>query len=178
MRINLEKILLGKKFTEVEQNPAIEEARNILKRSDDLEIEILERMGFTIQIIKIQENLSAMLDKKAVDIQDIRRVLLRYCLRMIPVKRYTGSICPLLGTRLLELESILKKPLERNRLFIITKSEYTEKDPVAVYQLDVPGKYYLVHKWGADLDVDRTNLLWNWFKQNNFTGFLLRCSKF
>lgn len=49
MRINLEKILLGKKFTEVEQNPAIEEARNILKRSDDLEIEILERMGFTIQ---------------------------------------------------------------------------------------------------------------------------------
>lgn len=78
MRINLEKILLEKKFTETEQNPAIEEARSILKKSDEQEIEILERIGLfrMITSIKIQEKLSAMLGKKVVDIQDIRRVLL------------------------------------------------------------------------------------------------------
>lgn len=95
-------------------------------------------------------------------ISQIEKVCKKYNLRFLNVRHYTGKVCPELANKILNFELANGTAVKRNDCFIVApKESFTlqkkDRDPLFFVKV-ADDHYYLVHKWGNDLNWTRAIL--------------------
>jgi hypothetical protein len=156
--INLEKEL----FKEKKNHPQafIEEVKEILNKEAEKEQKIIDSIAQNGEVSVVDYS---KLDKSRIfDIEHIRNLCIKYRLRFLDSRRFTGNIpheAILKIKRLSErqgMEFSKFKIAAPSKLF---KLEDTNADPLLFIDLG-NDKYYLIHQWGKDMKWYYRFLYW------------------
>lgn len=164
--IDLEEKLIQEKEKGLQKHSSIiSQASQILAESTEDDLKYLQECGFNIdeykKIVNIhtrEEGASALGSVRIFSTKEIKSICLKYNLKFLNIQHYTGNIPGDLPQKLRSVEKKLDVvKLDSARLSIVApkssfKLEDKPKDPLLFYDLG-QGMYYLVHKWGDDLNI-------------------------
>lgn len=168
LRKKLETIPPSKTDAEKQEELLLQQAQLVLEQDGKDDMDIYQRLGWKDQIdsgIKIGDkfrNTSSTiknLDKKRVfTITQIRSLCIEYYLRFLPSDQFKGNIDPTIPLHVKEFQKLSN--LEYPRYFIVApkssfKLEERPRDPLLFAEIEEGKLYYLVHKWGNDINVFR-----------------------
>lgn len=166
--VNLEKKLIkeNKKLFSPKELLIIEESDKLTQVNDE---HILERTGFGNNLIegrrmkersmKLKTATKKFNQERVFHISQIQSICMKYYLRFLNVHFYSGSIPTDLATKISTFEIAYDLNCKETDLFIVApktsfKLEAKPKDPLLFYRIN-DEYYYLIHKWGNDLNVFR-----------------------
>jgi hypothetical protein len=107
--------------------------------------------------------------------EEIRRICLKYRMRFLPVKHFKGEIPYEANIRIRELQEAHHIELGQFRI-LAPRRLFELADADADPMLFVPtadGNYYLIHKWGTDMQWHRRLLSWPMQSLENYFKALL-----
>lgn len=175
LTVNLHEKL--QKYNEVnhrkDEDLILQEANQLLNNSYKEDLAILNSIGLNKNLTKASEiNKKRETEntfKEVYDISAIKKLAVNYGLRFLPSRQYTGTIDPILPTKIKEfisnhnIDMSLKKPtysrIDTSEFYILAPRQSFEleerpKDPIIFYKIN-DEKYAFVHKWGNDLNASR-----------------------
>lgn len=120
-------------------------------------------------------NASELDAKGLFSTEEIRRICLKYRMRFLPVKHFKGDIPYEANIRIRELQEAHHIELGQFRI-LAPRRLFDLADADADPMLFVPtadGKFYLIHKWGTDMQWHRRLLSWPMQSLNNYIKTLL-----
>lgn len=161
LTIDLEKKMIAGKKANKQAELAIREVNNLLKKAQQNDVDILDRLGMTHNITVANrektriEQLSKYDSTRVFHEDEIGKICNRYALRFLPSNVYKGTIDPLMPSKVAEFEKLygthsykICAPASAFKL------EEKPKDPLLFASIG-NDYYYLVHKWGNDLSINR-----------------------
>jgi hypothetical protein len=188
LTIDLEKELLSTNSKMTESDLLIKEINNLLAENTEKDINALKRIGLlsgkNVEGITRESKIinSTSLDKGKIFTQNqIKDICEKYHLRFLPTRYYNGTIDPILPSKIREFESLVEA--KKNFYYYVMAPaesfdlEERPLDPLFFAQL-YGNSYYLVHKWGNDLSINRriSSFFYNRFNKIQyslvFTTFL------
>lgn len=172
LKINLEKELTKQKPKLVSDKALLavqeyDKLASVLEKSDALQrIGITKGIDFGKQVsnsVAASKTAASKFDQSRVfHISQIKKICNRYHLRFLESGRYKGSIDPQLPLKIETFEAANGVMCNKYNTYIMAplesfKLEKLPKDPLLFYQIN-EDYYYLVHKWGNDLNAMRRYL--------------------
>jgi hypothetical protein len=174
-RVNLQKEMQSGKIMDLKTDLAIQQFNEIVENCSKEDVQILERLNLN-KNIKIANEFSAEKEflshfdqTRIFSLKEIERVCGVYGLRCLATKYYSGTIDPLLPSKIKEFEEIRDSAMFNIKAIggadvdlkykIMApkesfKLEKTPKDPLLFAHI-YDEHWYLVHKWGHDLSIFR-----------------------
>lgn len=145
---------LGQTFSEIAIKHQIAKP---LRKSD-----LLKEFGFDLiheeEKQKKKERKNIEIFKQIVPISEIKRVGIKYRLRLLPTNRYKGFIDDSLYVKMQEFKQLLTNQgveFKKKNLYILAPGEMFETprllDPVLFYLCD-KRNMYLIHQWGGEIN--------------------------
>jgi len=169
-KVNLEKSLIkqNKKLITPEEllilneydklTNLVEEESNTLKRIG-LDTNFIQGKSIKDSLSRKTEDTKQFNQERVFHISQIESICQKYYLRFLPINRYKGSVDKLLPSKVTNFEIAYDKKCMQQNLMIIApaesfKLEKKPVDPLLFYQINSE-YYYLIHKWGNDLNIFR-----------------------
>lgn len=170
LKVNLEKQLLkqNKKLLTPKELLFVEEYDKYTNIAET-ELNVLNRIGLSSSI-KEGKNIKQVRDKKLQDtnkfnqnrvfhISQIKGICQKYFLRFLTIQKYKGTIDNQLPTKVTNFEIAYNLTCDTNNLMIIAPAESFKLakkpiDPLLFYEIN-DEYFYLIHKWGNDLNITR-----------------------
>lgn len=167
--INLEKVLVrqNKRLATPEVLLAIKE----YDRLGDMDGgDVLDRVGLgrvltsgkgaKTRIIRDQDGIKKYKQERVFHISQIREVCNKYYLRFLPTRYYNGVVDVNTPEKISTFEVAYGERCDMDNMYIMApaksfKLERRPKDPLLFYRINYSDYYYLVHKWGNDLNLFR-----------------------
>lgn len=170
LTVNLHEKLI--QYNEVKSNTQedliLKEANQILENSQQEDLSILAKIGLGKNISEAQKinnkrSIESQFDE-VYDIKAIEKLAINYRLRFLPSDLYSGTIDPLLATKVKEFinkhnvdTSVPRQRyswVDSSKFFILAPAssfalQERPKDPIMLYKINNE-KYAFVHKWGND----------------------------
>lgn len=154
MMIDLLKELQKEKRKE-ERNSPLEEINEILENEFTKEETILNRLKNSQQSDTV---IWEEVDQTNVfDLKHIKKLCIKYRLRFLDSSLYTEGIPYEAVLRIKDLEGMLGKPLTNFKILApkqLFKLSDKDSDPILFLELS-NNKYYVIHKWGGELNFFR-----------------------
>jgi hypothetical protein len=165
IKINLEKELLNTNIRLIEKNDSL--LLNEYEKQKELDIDILTRIGLNNTIdkglklenkIKLNDLQLEKFDKtKIFNKKQIEKICNKYYLKFLEASYYSGTIDKELPNKIVEFEDTFNVICSKGRSFILAPKssfllEEKPKDPLFFYKINEEN-YYLIHKWGDDLNI-------------------------
>lgn len=183
--VNLQELMMKISVNRDPEKTIIDEANKILAESTEKEQKTLSRFGLDYSLKKKEAvNQRARLydlypKGRLFSINQIKSIAIKYGLRFLNMSIYKGTVDPQLSRVILEFEN--KYGFKHNDNYKILapaesfKLEKRPKDPLAfvkVAEIDGEEFYYLLHKWGNDLNRWRRLVNLAMIEHGNFVFFL------
>lgn len=162
LKVNLETELLKQNGSNLEaQNLVIKEAESVLAENQKEQRDLLASAGLAHSLIdyakiNAKKERNSKFDKSRIFTEDqIKSLCIKYGLRFLPTKYYTGTIHPETHIKIKEFNDKFDKSRIYNNYSIVApksafKLEKFPKDPLLFIYLG-DDMYYLIHKWGENL---------------------------
>jgi hypothetical protein len=149
--VDLEKELQSLKRRDNKKN-LLKEAESLLEDAQAKDEAILENLqeGGTIYL----EDESLLDPDRIYDIDQIRKICLKYRLRFLDSKVFKGDIPYEAITKIKQLEKESGQELQNFKIVApkeLFKLEDKDSDPLLFLELK-DGRYYFIHKWGGELN--------------------------
>jgi hypothetical protein len=168
LTVNLEKKLLkqNKQLTTPAELLLIKEYEKIDKFDEN---KILSNIGLGDNIQKgkdikfmknrLKEETKAFNQERVFHISQIESLCVKYHLRFLPSHMFKGNLDEQLPYKVTTFETTYQKTCNSQNMYIVApkksfKLEERPTDPLLFYQIN-EDYYYLVHKWGNDLNMFR-----------------------
>lgn len=153
----------------------VKEVKMLIESNAKEEIDILKQMGLGSNILKAEQQTKKYLSAKEISdkyegevytIDQIKHLAIKYNLRFLNTKHFTGSVPSELGSILLRFKEkhLLSEYDIRDKFFILAPAKVfklTKRpiDPLLFYKVYDRNTdeimYKLVHKWGDDFNITR-----------------------
>jgi hypothetical protein len=197
-KVNLEEKLIKAKQKKIEKDnneikqseDFIKSAKEIINSQSEEDLKALERAGLAKAVNQIKNTEAnnsnknnIIKDNRIFTLSEIKSIAIQYGLRFLPSDLYKGNLPNDLGMKIREFEnskyskklsSIYIRNVGSVTYFILAptsnfKLQQRPKDPLMFAYLS-NGTYYLIHKWGSDLNIGRYIL--NLFNRTLFIKWL------
>lgn len=148
-----------------EQERILNEAKSIILRNEDHELNILKLAGMTQNLVEKEKILKSRdrISKfpEVYDERVIKKLAVDYRLRLLPSNLYIGQIDPLLPSVMNQFvrDHEISQEHVKNNFYVLApaksfKLQERPVDPIMFYQIE-DGKFAFVWKWGNDLTLFR-----------------------
>lgn len=156
IKINLEKELINTNIRLIEKNDSL--LLNEYEKQKELDIDILTRIGLNNTIdkgLKLENKIK--LNDLQLEKFDKTKIFNKYYLKFLEASYYSGTIDKELPNKIVEFEDTFNVICSKGRSFILAPKssfllEEKPKDPLFFYKINEEN-YYLIHKWGDDLNI-------------------------
>lgn len=160
-------------------NKLLQQVEHLLQEDYKQDVELLSSIGFDAAIENSQKlvaekeqfkDLMKLNNSRIFSLGEIKSIAIKYYLRFLPIQVYKGSLPAELPQKIREFRELnlevskYNSFLDRDRynleeFYILAPRDSFElqekpKDPLLFAKLE-NGSYYLIHKWGNDLNVFR-----------------------
>lgn len=167
--INLETALIKENKNLIKNSIEVKQKNEYLIHKNLVDNSVLDRIGLNKQIRKgkqITEKENSLFEEtkkfdenRVFHISQIKKVAIKFYLRFLNTSYYKGGIDELIPAKVLEAETNYNIICDQKRMFILApkqnfKLTKNPKDPLLFYKIN-DEYYYLIHKWGNDLNIFR-----------------------
>lgn len=160
--MNFNTVDLKEELQKVKKNSKVDvldEVQQILKEESKLEVDIAEKLSGK-QDLHFAADISKLDSNHIYDIEQIRKLCIKYRLRFLDSKAFVGEIPQEAIFKIKELEKRLGHPVDGFKIVAPKKLfqlEDKDADPLLFLQLS-DTKFYLLHKWGGEINRFRSIL--------------------
>ncbi|WP_189604451.1 hypothetical protein [Salinimicrobium marinum] len=160
-KINLQRELEKYRKKDISEEDILEQVKYFLQAEEDKEREIMERIhqgGFS-EGNGFDPNL--LIPGKVFHISHIKNICVNYRLRFLDTKYFKAGFPPEALSEIKDLEKIHNTPLHGFQIVAPSKNfRLKNADDPLLFAPIGNGYYYLIHKWGNDLNPFRKILMW------------------
>ena len=176
---NIERVLSQLKDKEQSEKQILEAVRHILDSSILTEVKINKELNSN-KVVENNEFVFDLLETRRIyHIDQIKQICIDYRLRFLDSKYFKGQIPQKAIDKIKNLESEHETDIKGFKIMAPSKLfKLEDKDDPLLFAPIGNGYFYLIHKWGNDLNPFRKALVWPFKSIVNLTLFTLVISYF
>ena len=176
---NIERVLSQLKDKEQSEKQILEEVRHILDSSILTEEKINKELNSN-KVVESNEFVFDLLETGRIyHIDQIKQICIDYRLRFLDSKYFKGKIPQKAFDKIKTMESEHETDIKGFKIMAPSKLfKLEDKDDPLLFAPIGNGYFYLIHKWGNDLNPFRKALVWPFKSIVNLTLFTLVISYF
>ncbi len=176
---NIEKLLAQLQQKEVSEEHIMNEVQQILNQAPKPEEKITEALNAKVSEDRNDFVFDLLETNRIYHIDQIRSICIDYRLRFLDSKYFKGKIPQKAIDKIKNLEASHDVELKGFKIMAPSKLfKLEDKDDPLLFAPIGNGYYYLIHKWGNDLNPFRKILVWPFKNIVNLTFFTLIISYF
>lgn len=160
-RVNLQHRLEKYRDSKISENDILEQVKSLLQSEEEKDQKILERLRTGTPPEENAFDLDLLQSERIFHISHIKNICVTYRLRFLDTKFFKGPLPPQVLLQIKDLEKKHQLDLKGFRIMAPSKNFRLENadDPMLFAPIG-NGYYYLIHKWGNDLNPFRKILMW------------------
>lgn len=175
--MNFNTVDLEEKLQKLKQKESkkdlLSEVNSILKGAKNHDEVVLEKLNTPSEELLLDE--SNLDEGNIYTLEQVKKLCIKYRLRFLDSSVFKGEIPFEAISKIKDLEKELNQPLSNFKIVApkeLFKLEDKDSDPLLFLKLS-NNRYYLIHKWGGELNVFRSLLAWPLRSFMNMFKFLI-----